>query len=77
MTDAATDLWAIVYQLSIGATGFVLASEVATLKLRAVTQSLVTMSNGVWGLIMQFTIPYMVCLQSFPRSNVILLILYR
>lgn len=54
-------LWAIVYQLSIGATGFVLASEVATLRLRAVTQALVTMSNGVWGLIMQFTIPYMVC----------------
>lgn len=53
-------LWAIVYQVSIGATGFVLASEVATLRLRAVTQSLVTMSNGVWGLIMQFTIPYMV-----------------
>lgn len=53
-------LWAIVYQLSIGATGFVLASEVATLRLRAVTQALVTMSNGVWGLIMQFTIPYMV-----------------
>lgn len=55
-------LWAIVYQVSIGATGFVLASEVATLRLRAVTQSLVTMSNGVWGLIMQFTIPYMVTL---------------
>lgn len=54
-------LWAIVYQLSIGATGFVLASEVSTLRLRAVTQALVTMSNGVWGLIMQFTIPYMVC----------------
>lgn len=56
-------LWAIVYQLSIGATGFVLASEVATLRLRAVTQALVTMSNGVWGLIMQFTIPYMVSIE--------------
>lgn len=53
-------LWALVYQVSIGATGFVLASEVSTLRLRAVTQALVTMSNGVWGLIMQFTIPYMV-----------------
>lgn len=52
-------LWAIIYQVSIGATGFVLASEIATLRLRAVTQALVTMSNGVWGLIMQFTIPYM------------------
>jgi MFS family permease len=53
-------IWAIIYQLSIGATGFVLASEVATLRLRAVTQALVTMTNGVWGLVMQFTIPYMV-----------------
>ena len=53
-------IWAIVYQLSIGATGFVLASEVATLRLRSVTQALVTMTNGAWGLIMQFTIPYMV-----------------
>lgn len=53
-------LWAVIYQVSIGATGFVLASEVATLRLRAVTQALVTMSNGVWGLVMQFTIPYMV-----------------
>jgi hypothetical protein len=32
-------IWAIIYQLSIGATGFVLASEVATLRLRAVTQA--------------------------------------
>lgn len=61
-------MWAIVYQVSIGATGFVLASEVASLKLRAVTQSLVTMSNGVWGLIMQFTIPYMVQNSPLPLS---------
>lgn len=53
-------IWAIVYQLSIGATGFILASEVATMRLRAVTQVLVTVTNGVWGLIMQFTIPYMI-----------------
>lgn len=57
-------LWAVIYQVSIGATGFVLASEVATLRLRAATQALVTMSNGVWGLIMQFTIPYMVSVLS-------------
>lgn len=55
-----TYLWAIIYQMTIGATGFVLASEVATLRLRAVTQALVTMTNGVWGLIMQFTVPYMI-----------------
>lgn len=53
-------VWALVYQLSIGATGFVLASEVATLRLRAATQALVTVMNGVWGLIMQFTVPYMI-----------------
>jgi len=55
-----TFIWAVVYQVSIGATGFVLASEVATMRLRATTQALVTVTNGVWGLIMQFTIPYMI-----------------
>ena len=53
-------LWAIIFQLSIGATGFVLASEIATMRLRGATQGLVTISNAVWGLVMQFTIPYMV-----------------
>ncbi|CAO3692873.1 unnamed protein product [Umbelopsis ramanniana] len=53
-------LWAIVYQCSIGAVGFVLASEVATLHLRAATQGLVTVSNCVWGLVFQFTVPYMI-----------------
>ncbi|KEY67027.1 hypothetical protein S7711_04709 [Stachybotrys chartarum IBT 7711] len=53
-------LWAIIYQVSLGACGFVLASEIATLRLRASTQALVTVMNGVWGLIMQFTIPYMI-----------------
>ncbi|RHZ63542.1 hypothetical protein CDV55_102822 [Aspergillus turcosus] len=53
-------VWAIIYQLSIGATGFVLASEIATMRLRGATQGLVTISNAVWGLIMQFTIPYMI-----------------
>ncbi|KAF9891675.1 hypothetical protein FE257_003687 [Aspergillus nanangensis] len=53
-------IWAIIFQLSIGATGFVLASEIATMRLRCATQGLVTISNAIWGLIMQFTIPYMV-----------------
>ena len=53
-------IWAIVYQLSIGATGFILASEVSTVRLRGVTQALVTVTNAIWGLIMQFTIPYMI-----------------
>jgi hypothetical protein len=53
-------VWAIVYQLSIGATGFVLASEIATMRLRGATQGLITITNACWGLIMQFTVPYMV-----------------
>ncbi|KAH8693067.1 putative MFS alpha-glucoside transporter [Talaromyces proteolyticus] len=53
-------IWAIVYQLSIGAVGFVLASEIATARLRSTTQGLVTITNAVWGLIMQFTVPYMI-----------------
>ncbi|KAJ5036887.1 hypothetical protein NUH16_004768 [Penicillium rubens] len=53
-------LWSIIFQLSIGATGFVLASEIATMRLRGATQGLVTISNAVWGLVMQFTIPYMI-----------------
>ncbi|KAH8427492.1 uncharacterized protein LDX57_005205 [Aspergillus melleus] len=53
-------LWAIIFQLSIGANGFVLASEIATMRLRGATQGLVTISNAVWSLVMQFTIPYMI-----------------
>ncbi|KAG9254735.1 general substrate transporter [Emericellopsis atlantica] len=53
-------IWALIYQLSIGATGFVLASEIATMRLRAATQGLITITNSLWGLIMQFTVPYMI-----------------
>ncbi|OIW29514.1 general substrate transporter [Coniochaeta ligniaria NRRL 30616] len=53
-------VWALIYQLSIGATGFVLASEIATMRLRAATQGLITITNSIWGLIMQFTVPYMI-----------------
>lgn len=53
-------LWAVIYQLSIGATGFVLASEIATMRLRGATQGLITITNAIWGLIMQFTVPYMI-----------------
>ena len=38
---------------------YALASEVATLPLRAVTQSLVTACNAFWGWVYVFTIPYM------------------
>ncbi|KAH7388947.1 general substrate transporter [Cadophora sp. MPI-SDFR-AT-0126] len=53
-------VWALIYQLSIGATGFVLASEIATMRLRGATQGLITITNACWGLIMQFTVPYMI-----------------
>ncbi|KAL2821681.1 putative MFS transporter [Aspergillus granulosus] len=53
-------IWAIIYQLSIGAVGFVLASEISTVRLRSTTQGLVTITNAAWGLVMQFTIPYMI-----------------
>ncbi|KAL4983041.1 putative MFS transporter [Aspergillus falconensis] len=53
-------IWAIIYQLSIGSVGFILASEIATVRLRSTTQGLVTITNAAWGLIMQFTIPYMI-----------------
>ncbi|KAJ4077881.1 hypothetical protein BFJ70_g16431 [Fusarium oxysporum] len=53
-------VWALIYQLSIGATGFVLASEIATMRLRAATQGFITITNSIWGLIMQFTVPYMI-----------------
>ncbi|PVH76524.1 hypothetical protein DL98DRAFT_574311 [Cadophora sp. DSE1049] len=52
--------WAPIYQLSIGATGFVLASDIATMRLRGATQGLITITNACWGLIMQFTVPYMI-----------------
>lgn len=53
--------WTIIYRLSVEALGFVLASETATARLRSTTQDLVTITNAMWGLIMQFTISYMVC----------------
>lgn len=62
-------LWAIIYQLSIGATGFVLASEIATTRLRTTTQGLITITNAIWGLIMQFTVPYMVGLLTVAPSS--------
>nr|K0DZ95.1 RecName: Full=Major facilitator-type transporter ecdC [Aspergillus rugulosus]AFT91386.1 EcdC [Aspergillus rugulosus] len=53
-------IWAFIYEISIGAVGFVLASEIATARLRSATQGLVTATNAAWGLILQFTVPYMI-----------------
>lgn len=70
-------IWAIVYQLCIGAVGFVLASEIATVRLRSSTQGLVTITNAVWGLIMQFTIPYMVSSIRVNRFSILYVLIWR
>ncbi|KAF3762109.1 general substrate transporter, partial [Cryphonectria parasitica EP155] len=53
-------LWALVYQVSIGAVGFALASEVASPPLRPVTLSLVGITQGLSGWIIGFVTPYMI-----------------
>ncbi|KAA8908300.1 hypothetical protein TRICI_004786 [Trichomonascus ciferrii] len=53
-------MWALVFQVSLGASSFVAASELATLRLRAANQSLVTIFQALWSLIFQFTVPYMI-----------------
>lgn len=52
-------VWALIYQLSIGVTGFLLASDIATMRFRVAAQGLITITNPLWGLIMQFTVPHM------------------
>ncbi|KAK9313892.1 hypothetical protein V1524DRAFT_448432 [Lipomyces starkeyi] len=51
-------IWGAIYQLSLGSTGFVMASELSTLTLRAQTQSLVAATDSVVAGIFGFTIPY-------------------
>ncbi|KAJ9611497.1 hypothetical protein H2200_004681 [Cladophialophora chaetospira] len=53
-------LWAIAYQLSIGAVGFALATELPTPRLRAPTISLVGLTQGVFGWTVGFVSPYMI-----------------
>lgn len=59
-TIALVYVWACVYQMSVGALGFTLASEVATISLRSETQSLVTVANAGFGWVFSFSIPYMI-----------------
>lgn len=67
-TIALTYVWAALYQMSIGALGFTFASEVGSLPLRQVTQSIITMSNAFWAWVFVFTIPYMIS-ESIPSSK--------
>ncbi|CAK7228045.1 hypothetical protein SEUCBS140593_006783 [Sporothrix eucalyptigena] len=53
-------LWAIIYQLTIGAIGFALAYEVATPQLRPMTASIVGFSQGAAGWVIGFVVPYMI-----------------
>ncbi|KAM0327398.1 hypothetical protein ACHAQA_005684 [Verticillium albo-atrum] len=53
-------LWALVYQLTIGAIGFAVAGEVASPPLRATTMSLTGATQGTSGWIIGFITPYMI-----------------
>ncbi|KAH8888058.1 general substrate transporter [Thozetella sp. PMI_491] len=53
-------LWAIAYQVSIGAVGFAIASEVSSPPLRPATLSIVGMTQGITGWIIGFISPYMI-----------------
>ncbi|CAK7211314.1 hypothetical protein SBRCBS47491_001082 [Sporothrix bragantina] len=53
-------LWAIIYQMTIGAVGFALAYEVATPQLRPMTASIVGFSQGAAGWVVGFVVPYMI-----------------
>lgn len=50
----------MVYQLSVGAAGFTLSSEVGSLPLRPVTQSIVGVTQGITGWVLGFVTPYMI-----------------
>jgi hypothetical protein len=51
-------IWGFVYQSTIGAGAWPIAAENATSRLRASTQALCTMMNGLSGTIWAFALPY-------------------
>ncbi|CAK7237601.1 hypothetical protein SBRCBS47491_010038 [Sporothrix bragantina] len=53
-------LWAVFYQVSVGAVGLAIASEMATPRLRPITISLVGCMQGVSGWLIGFVSPYMI-----------------
>ena len=57
---ACTVIYAFVYFLTIGAMAFVILGETSSPTLRAKTVGLATATQAVFGVIMNFTIPYMV-----------------
>jgi hypothetical protein len=56
---AFTFLWGAVYQFSLGATGFAVASEVSTLPLRTHTQGYIVAVDAFFGWLIGFIIPYL------------------
>lgn len=53
-------LWALMYQVSVGAVGLAVASEVATPRLRPITISLVGCMQGISGWVIGFVSPYLI-----------------
>jgi hypothetical protein len=57
---SCTVIYAFVYFMSIGAMAFVLLGETSAPHLRAKTAAFATATQSVWGIAMNFAIPYMV-----------------
>lgn len=53
-------IWAIVYQLTIGAVGFAFGSEISHLPLRPTVQSIIGITQGGVGWVIGFVTPYMI-----------------
>ncbi|OAA54566.1 General substrate transporter [Niveomyces insectorum RCEF 264] len=53
-------LWGAVYQFSVGATGFAVASEVSTLPLRTHTQAYIVATDAFFGWLIGFIVPYLI-----------------
>ncbi|THX53846.1 putative maltose permease [Aureobasidium pullulans] len=58
--SAITVVWAFVYFMTIGAMAFAILGETSNTSLRAHTAALATATQAVFGLAMNFAIPYMV-----------------
>lgn len=53
-------LWAIVYQLTIGAVGLAIGAELPSVLLRATTVSIVGFTTSIFGWLIGFISPYMI-----------------
>ncbi|KXJ94169.1 general substrate transporter [Microdochium bolleyi] len=51
-------VWSVVYQATIGAAAWPITTENATSRLRASTQSIATMTNGITSCVWSFALPY-------------------